>query len=1615
MSGPFVLPEGFASLSRLAQIELYTSSEYLIHPCSSPRDTQKHRGKRPLWTLERRLKASAKERLDEFRKNPEFNVGIVPVAPHIDLDVDVGDENFPVEQRNVLLDAFEKLHPNLYGETLRCRTFRGYHFLLYCADVPAGQGKLTIKNYLGPLNVEIFVGDGLNVIVPPSTHELGIVYAFQGVRELTVTWSGLLKALNYKNGQQSQERRSNGKNAGGEDTSWKGSFKGDLRSLDIVALCKELQIYGKELGEDSHRWTVHTVQCPWIEEHTDDEEWTEKDSSCAVLIKEGFIFRFNCFHTHGEGLTHKDFLQWAEEQKPGIVDRHCRGQFHRFGFANNGVEDIQEEPDEPIEYTRNPWPPSAAKPEDFEQKIFYPQNSILQHFMEYGRTQTEEDDAYLIGSILPVCAALVARRVWIDFGGPLYLNLFALIAGKPGDRKSFTIKIAKRIAQIILPSESFLPQSLSAEGLFNEYNEEDGGCPDKICIIDDAANLLSTWRTSCYGERVADQMLCLYDCEGLSEAFRRNKKEAAKTVKRRVPETSTSLIFGATFADALFSKQKSQQGLARRFNYYLSCEPERFIKWPKSAAISPIADLFKPLLFFSGRLSLAPEADGLWEEFQLGNRARIAEVPENRPDLSHALAGEPTHVLKIAALFELTIAAAKGVWTIHTIGLDALQLAIAHVAENLRAADYLFHRAKQLEAAQAGEEILAKIRTQFAASKKFPDTIFATRTQLTGAFCHNTSRKGAISTEELYLQILPELIRQGQAQLALKRGKFEVYAFRKTDEDDDSNMPGPKTGDNSTPPDLGRGDGTDFENSTNSAPPESTPKEENTSFSDIVVPEAKANFLISPNSTGLLSHNTLNAHNSFINSIYIEDTGVTSIKGLQSVDESGGGENGEKGKMENVQEAPMHECARDNGALFEQERLFDVKKVVLAEEPIIAEVSLSTADFIYCAGAEVAMEYFSELLANPISEPFALDIETYPTWEHPKAALYPHLGEIRLVSICTPGGAPIVFDLKRIGPCPGLDWAELFKEREVIVHNASFELKWFRAKFGFWLPRVFDTMHAARVLQNGVDGERNHTGLKTVLERYLGRTISKEEQLSDFGLEHLRACQIQYSGTDVLHLCDLQTELRRLLETAEGGSLLPIFALDMEYARVVAERELVGIRFDVDKARALLEEAQRTQALARSDLEKIFGPGVLLSSPAQVKEAFIKLGVDIPNTAEDTLSKVEHPAAARFLEYRKAETQIKELERILPHVHPDGRLYPDIDQLGTETARVVSTDPTINNLSVDTGMRECILPDHEDHVIIKSDFSREEPCIVASVFNVRALKADFSAGRDIYKGFAAQIFGVPLDRVIEEQLSVGKTNFLGVTYGQQWKRLVSAALNEGRTLSEETARKIVDAFDARYPEIRAAWNQARNGARNGRIRFGTSKLGRRRLHKPQRHEPTKKFAAQFLEPALIECFGSLKAASQIQKLALVQEPSIGKTPNAEVKNILKRERIQAARLIAQRWTEEVLPSLTPKLLEAWTQRESQRINWDAQQLEINFKIQAGGSDVLRKAEILFSEHKSSSARVILANHDEICVSAPREKALEVKALLERCMCEGFNAIYPDVPIKVESEILATWH
>ncbi len=206
----------------------------------------------------------------------------------------------------------------------------------------------------------------------------------------------------------------------------------------------------------------------------------------------------------------------------------------------------------------------------YEQKLVLPIDSILENWFEFARKLTEGAHCYLAGAIAPLVGALLGRRIWMHLGGARkFANVFALICGKPGDRKSTTIRLAAGLARRCLPAPAFLPAAFSPESLFDEYDAESGGRPDKLWIVDDANAVLTDWQKTGNGERNAARFLELYDCAALSESFRRNIEQSGEGQARRsIEETSTSIVFGATFNVACFQGQTVRAGMARRFLYY---------------------------------------------------------------------------------------------------------------------------------------------------------------------------------------------------------------------------------------------------------------------------------------------------------------------------------------------------------------------------------------------------------------------------------------------------------------------------------------------------------------------------------------------------------------------------------------------------------------------------------------------------------------------------------------------------------------------------------------------------------------------------------------------------------------------------------------------------------------------------------------------------------------------------------------------------------------------------------------------------------------------------------------------------------------------------------------
>jgi hypothetical protein len=236
--------------------------------------------------------------------------------------------------------------------------------------------------------------------------------------------------------------------------------------------------------------------------------------------------------------------------------------------------------------------------------------------MVFARQYSEAEDSILIGCNVPIVAAILARKIYYPFGGPLFPNLFNIVVTPSGLRKSTSVAFAAHIIKALLTSDRIIGGLYSEQSLFDEYHDES---PDKIWIEDDANTTFRNWSLDAAGKLVASRMLKLYDCGDWGQRYRNQKAKGGKGSKRYIPQTSTSLLYGSTFDSARLHGIPCADGLRSRFSYYLSERRAQTIYHPKSfdsLEMDALISSIRPVLNLTGRVELAAQTEPLYRKIK---------------------------------------------------------------------------------------------------------------------------------------------------------------------------------------------------------------------------------------------------------------------------------------------------------------------------------------------------------------------------------------------------------------------------------------------------------------------------------------------------------------------------------------------------------------------------------------------------------------------------------------------------------------------------------------------------------------------------------------------------------------------------------------------------------------------------------------------------------------------------------------------------------------------------------------------------------------------------------------------------------------------------------------
>jgi DNA polymerase I len=354
-------------------------------------------------------------------------------------------------------------------------------------------------------------------------------------------------------------------------------------------------------------------------------------------------------------------------------------------------------------------------------------------------------------------------------------------------------------------------------------------------------------------------------------------------------------------------------------------------------------------------------------------------------------------------------------------------------------------------------------------------------------------------------------------------------------------------------------------------------------------------------------------------------------------------------------------------------------------------------------------------------------------------------------------------------------------------------------------------------------------GLASLAERHLGRSGISYQDLCGKGAHQIPFAQVdvakaaEYSCEDSDQTLDVHLALWPQLEADE--KLKFIYELEIASSEVLYRIERNGVLIDAPTlAKQSHELGQRIHALEQEAYE-IAGQPFNLASPKQLGEIlFDKLGMPVVkktatgarSTDEEVLEKLaeDYPLPAKLVEHRslsklKGTYTDKLAQLALPRT---GRVHTHYAQAVAVTGRLSSNDPNLQNIPIRTPegrrVREAFVAP-AGCVIASADYSQIELRIMAHISGDQALLRAFMAGEDVHRATAAEVFGVDVAAVSNDQRRSAKVINFGLIYG-----MGAFGLAKSLGIDNTAAKNYIQRYFERFAGVKRYMDETRAMAKD---------------------------------------------------------------------------------------------------------------------------------------------------------------------------------------------------------
>ena len=457
---------------------------------------------------------------------------------------------------------------------------------------------------------------------------------------------------------------------------------------------------------------------------------------------------------------------------------------------------------------------------------------------------------------------------------------------------------------------------------------------------------------------------------------------------------------------------------------------------------------------------------------------------------------------------------------------------------------------------------------------------------------------------------------------------------------------------------------------------------------------------------------------------------------------------------------------------------------------------------------------------------------------------------------------------------------------------------------------VHDTLLESYVLEVH---ERHDLG--SLAQRHCGWATAAYDEVAGKGVG-----RIPFSSVEIARAADYAAErvdcalaLHELLSARIGKDDKLAFVygnIEMPVLPVLFRMERNGVLLDVPRLEAQSHELGKEMLAIEQRAYEAAGQPFNLGSPKQIQEIlFDRLKLPVkkktpsgqPSTDEDSLAELalDHPLPKLILDHR-ALSKLKSTytDKLPKSVHPGtGRVHTTYSQTTAVTGRLSSNEPNLQNIPIRTAagrrIRECFIAPPGSS-IVSADYSQIELRIMAHLSGDENLRRAFGEELDVHRATAAEVFGLDLNQVGENERRVAKVINFGLIYGMS-----SFGVAQNLGIERGTAQTYIDSYFARYPGVKRYMDETRRRARETgyvetvfgrRLWLPELKSGapvrRQAAERAAINAPMQGTAADLIKLAMIAVQGWLDTSAMHTKLIMqVHDELVLEVPDAELATV----------------------------------------------------------------------------------------------------------------------------------